>query len=86
MADKKDPHNLTNIAIIEYIIPAREGLRDGVLPIAGILIITGVLVAIFATFLHFGHGLSPLVTTAMEEELWFKGAGIGIIITGVSGI
>ena len=36
------------------LVGIREGLRDGVLPLAGILAITAVLVAFFALFIHFG--------------------------------
>lgn len=44
-----------------------EGLKDGVLPLAWIFVITGALVAIFSVFIHFGEGLSPVVPPHIDD-------------------
>lgn len=46
---------------------AREGLKDGVLPMAGIMAITAILVAIFAVFIHLGNGLEPVVPPHLDD-------------------
>lgn len=47
---------------------AREGLlKDGLLPLAGIMAITGVLVAVFAAFIHFGSGMEPVVPPHLDD-------------------
>lgn len=49
------------------VVSAREGLLDGVLPIVGLLVITGVLVGLFALFIHFGEGLTPVVPPHIDD-------------------
>ena len=49
------------------LVGAREGFKDGVLPIVGIILITGLLVALFAVFLHLGKGLDPVVPPHMDD-------------------
>lgn len=46
---------------------AREGLKDCVLPMAGIMAITAILVAIFAVFIHLGNGLEPVVPPHLDD-------------------
>lgn len=47
---------------------AREGLlKDGLLPLAGIMAITAVLVALFALFIHFGSGMEPVVPPHLDD-------------------
>ena len=46
---------------------AREGLKDGLLPIVGILAITAVLVAIFALFICLGNGMNPVVPPHLDD-------------------
>ena len=45
----------------------REGLKDGALPLAGLLVITGILVAVFAVFIHFGSGLDPVIPPHLDD-------------------
>lgn len=49
------------------VVTAREGCRDGIYPLGGLLVITGILVAIFAVFIHFGQGLTPVVPPHMDD-------------------
>ena len=42
-------------------------VRDGVLPIGGILVITAVLVGLFALFLHLGSGMEPVIPIHMDD-------------------
>ena len=49
------------------LIGIHEGFRDGVLPIAGIMVLTGILVAIFAVFIHFGSGMNPVVPPHLDD-------------------
>jgi hypothetical protein len=46
---------------------AREGWKDGVLPFGGILLITGVLVAVFALFISWGRGMEPVVPPHLDD-------------------
>ena len=43
------------------------GLRDGVFPIAGIMVITGILVAVFAVFIHFGSGMGTVIPPHLDD-------------------
>lgn len=45
----------------------REGLKDGVWPLAGLLAITAVLVAVFAVFIHLGSEMPPVVPPHMDD-------------------
>ena len=45
----------------------REGFKDVVLPLAGILAITGILVAVFAAFIHLGDGMTPVVPPHLDD-------------------
>ncbi|MBR4136691.1 MAG: hypothetical protein IKU03_09870 [Bacteroidales bacterium] len=47
--------------------PARQALREGLLPIAGILLITGVLVALFALSLHLGGDMKPVIDPHYDD-------------------
>ena len=49
------------------IVGVREGLADGILPLAGILVITGILVAIFALFIHWGNGMESIVPPHLDD-------------------
>ena len=49
------------------IIGVREGLKDLLLPLAGVLAITGILVVIFAAFIHFGSGMNPVVPPHLDD-------------------
>ncbi|MBO4489702.1 MAG: hypothetical protein J5741_08640 [Bacteroidales bacterium] len=46
---------------------ARQALREGLLPIVGILLITGVLVALFALSLHFGSDMKPIIDPHYDD-------------------
>ena len=45
----------------------REGLKDGVWPLAGLLAITGVLVAGFVVSIHLGSGMEPVVPPHLDD-------------------
>lgn len=47
--------------------PAKTALKEGILPVAGLIGITAVLVAIFALCIHFGQGLDPVYPSHMDE-------------------
>ena len=47
--------------------PWRTGLREGVLPILGLLGITAVLVGIFYLFLHIGESMEPVVPPHVDD-------------------
>ena len=49
------------------VISFKDGCKEGVYPIAGLLLITGILVALFALFIHFGHGMSPVVPPHLDD-------------------
>ena len=49
------------------VAPFRESIKDGVYPLAGLLLITGVLVALFALFIHFGQGMTPVVPPHLDD-------------------
>jgi len=51
----------------EPLVGIREGLKDGVFPLAGIMVITGILVAIFALFIHLGSGMEPVVPPHLDD-------------------
>ena len=44
----------------------RDGLKDGVWPLVGIIVITGILVAIFALVIHLGKGMNPVAPIIPE--------------------
>ena len=46
---------------------AREILREGVLPLGGIVLITAVLVAIFALCLYLGKGMEPVIPIHVDD-------------------
>ena len=46
---------------------AHEVLMDGALPLAGIMVITGILVMIFAEFIHWGIGMEPVVPPHLDD-------------------
>lgn len=48
-------------------VPWRTGLREGVLPILGLLGITAVLVGIFYLFLHIGESMEPVVPPHVDD-------------------
>lgn len=45
----------------------KEACKDGVYPIAGLLLITGILVALFALFINSGHGMTPVVPPHIDD-------------------
>ena len=45
----------------------KEASKDGIYPILGLLLITGILVAIFALFIGWGHGMNPVVPPHMDD-------------------
>lgn len=45
----------------------RELVREGLLPLGGIIAITGVLVALFAVCIHFGAGMEPVVPIHVDD-------------------
>lgn len=49
------------------LVSCKEGCKDGVYPIVGLLLITGVLVAIFALFIGLGHDMAPVVPPHMDD-------------------
>lgn len=46
---------------------SRDFLRDMLLPLGGILLITGALVAVFAAMLHLGQGMAPVIPPHMDD-------------------
>ena len=51
----------------EPVAGLREGCREGIWPLAGLLGITAVLVAAFALFIHWGQGMTPVVPPHMDD-------------------
>jgi len=49
------------------LVPFGTGAKEGILPLVGILLITAVLVAVFALFLHFGSGMQPVVPPHLDD-------------------
>ena len=49
------------------LVGVREGLKDGALPLVGIMGITGVLVAIFALSIHLGSGMESVVPPHLDD-------------------
>ena len=49
------------------VVSFREAIRDGLYPLAGILAITGILVAVFAVFIHLGQGMAPVVPPHLDD-------------------
>jgi hypothetical protein len=49
------------------VVSFKEGCKDGVYPIVGLLLITGILVAIFALFIGTGHDMAPVVPPHMDD-------------------
>lgn len=47
--------------------PTRQALKEGVLPLGWILLITAGLVALFAAFISAGHGMEPMVPLHMDD-------------------
>ena len=48
-------------------VSLREGCREGVYPLGGLLVITGLLVAVFAVFIHWGQGMIPVVPPHLDD-------------------
>ena len=47
--------------------PARVIVKETILPLGGIIVITGILVAIFALCLHWGSGLEPVIPIHVDD-------------------
>ena len=45
----------------------KDGLRDGVVPLGGLILITCVLVALLALCIHFGHQFSPIIPVHEDD-------------------
>lgn len=49
------------------VVSAGVGLKEGVLPLVGLILITGILVAVLALLLHFGKEMAPVVPVHSDD-------------------